>query len=431
MGQTYRCPFLEEGKPMKDSGEKRFDMLAKPKKQAWYLKPLAWAIALPTAWAHGLKVNKVNMAGLKPPYILLCTHHSFIDFSVTTAAIFPHSANYVVAIDGFIKRESLLRNVGCICKRKFTNDIVLVRQIEHSLKVNKTICAIYPEARYCIDGTTSLLPESLGKMCKVMKHPIVVLNMHGDHLQQPVWNLTKRKIKLMADMTQIVTAAEIGSLTVAEINDRIQKAFEYDEYRYLKESGQRLVTPKRAEGLHRVLYQCPHCLTESQMDSQGDRLICGHCGKTWIMSDQGDLNALEGQTEFVRIKDWYEWERANVRKQIEDGTYRFEDDVHVDSLPNAKGYIRLGTGKLIHDLNGYHLSGTFDGEEFRLEKEPLSLYSLHIEYDYLGKGADCIDLSTLEDTYYLYPVHEKNVVTKLHFATEELFKVVQAQKKAK
>lgn len=414
---------------MKDTNVPRYDMSRKPQKQAWYLRPLTWLLAFPNTWSHHLKVNKVNMKGLKPPYVLLCTHHSFIDFSVTTAAVFPHAANYVVAIDGFIGREWLLRSVGCICKRKFTNDIVLIRNLEHSIKVNKTICAIYPEARYTLNGTTAILPDSLGKTCKFLKVPVVVLNMHGDHLQQPVWNLNKRKVRLAADMTQIVTADEIQTISLNEINDRINKAFEYDEYRYLKETGQRITYPKRAEGLHRVLYQCPSCGTESEMDSQGDQLFCRHCGKRWVMSDQGDLNALEGKTEFIRIRDWFEWERANVRRQLEEGTYRFEDEVYVDSLPNSKGYIRLGTANLIHDLQGYHLSGNFDGEDFRLEKDPLSLYSVHIEYDYLGKGADCIDLSTLENTYYLYPLHAKNVVTKFHFATEELYKIAAERRK--
>jgi hypothetical protein len=84
---------------------------------------------------------------------------------------------------------------------------------------------------------------------------------------------------------------------------------------------------------------------------------------------------------------------------------------------------------LIHDRSGFQLSGNFDGEEFLLEKEPLSMYSAHVEYDYLGKGADCIDLSTLNDTYYLYPINQKNVVTKLHFGTEELYKIVNEERK--
>lgn len=405
---------------------KRFDMDKKPMKEKFFLTPLAYLLSFPDVWKRKLKVNKVNMDGLKGPYILLCTHHAFIDFKVTTAAIFPRRANYVVAIDGFIKREWLLRNVGAICKRKFTNDLKLFKQIKYGLEKLKYIVAIYPEARYSLIGTTAILPDSLAKMCKVLNHPVVVLNMHGNYLSQPVWNLKQRKVNLAADMTQIVTKEEVKALSVDEINQRIHQAFAYDEYRWQRENQIKITEPYRAENLHKVLYQCPSCLTEHQMTSKGNQLSCGSCHKSYVMDELGVLSATEGETEFSHIPDWYEFERAQVRSEIESGNYYFEDEVLIESLPNAKGYIPLGKGKLIHDVNGFRLTGDELGKPLELIKEPLSLYSLHIEYDYFKKG-DCIDLSTLDDTYYIYPVNKQNVVTKLHFAVEELYKIKKEQ----
>ncbi|PKK93603.1 MAG: hypothetical protein CVV61_03765 [Tenericutes bacterium HGW-Tenericutes-6] len=398
---------------------KRFDFDKKPMKEKWYLTPLAYLLSFPAVWKRKLKVNKVNMNGLKPPYILLCTHHAFIDFKVTTAAIFPHRANYIVAIDGFIGREWLLRNVGGICKRKFTNDTKLFKQIKYSLEELKQIVAIYPEARYSLIGTNAILPESLGKMCKVLKKPVVVLNMHGDYLSQPVWNLKQRKNRIAADMTQIINEEEIKSISVDEINRRINDAFIYDEYRWQEKEHIKIDDKNRAKGLHRVLYQCPSCKKEHVMDSNFDQIWCTSCHKSYTMDVYGKLQANHGETEFPHIPDWYEFERSEVRKQIETGTYYFKDEVMIESLPNAKGYIPLGKGTLIHDLSGFHLQG----ENIDLKKEPLSLYGLHIEYNYLEKKGDCIDLSTLDDTYYIYPQTKQNVVTKLHFAVEEMYKI--------
>jgi hypothetical protein len=209
-----------------------FDMNKKPVRQRIYLTPLTWLLSFPSVIKHRLKINKVNMEGLKKPYILLCTHHSFMDFKVTTKATFPSRLNYVVAIDGFIKREWLLRNAGGICKRKFTNDTKLIKHMKYILNEKKGIVAIYPEARYSLIGTNAILPESLGKLIKLFKHPVVVLNMHGDYLMQPVWNLDKRNVKLAADMTQIIRKEEIETLSVEQINARINQAFRYDEYQY-------------------------------------------------------------------------------------------------------------------------------------------------------------------------------------------------------
>lgn len=407
----------------------RFDFDKKPMKEKFFLTPLAFLLSFPTIWKRKLKINKVNMQGLKPPYILLCTHHAFIDFKVTTASIFPHRANYIVAIDGFIKREWLLRNVGAIAKRKFTNDTKLVKQIKYSLEELKYICAIYPEARYSLIGTTAILPDSLAKIVKLMKRPVVVLNMHGNYLSQPVWNLKERKVNIACDMTQIITQNEISVLPLEEINRRIQEAFVYDEYKWQYENKIAITEPYRAKNIHKVLYQCPSCLTEHEMDSDQHKIWCKSCHKTYEMDVYGRLKATEGMTEFPHIPDWYEFERANVRKQIEDGTYHFEDQVIIESLPNAKGYILLGDGYLTHNLKGFNLKGKEFDHELNLVKEPLSQYSLHIEYDYMGKG-DCIDLSTLDDTYYIYPKTKKNVVTKLHFAVEEIFKIEKEKIKA-
>ena len=405
---------------------KRFDFDKKPQKERLFLTPVAFALSFPEVWQRHLKVNKVNMKGLKPPYILLCTHHAFVDFKVTTAAIFPHRANYIVAIDGFIGREWLLRNVGGIGKRKFTNDSRLIRQIKYGLDELKYICAIYPEARYSLIGTTAILPDSLGKMIKMFKHPVVVLNMHGDYLSQPVWNLEKRKVNLVADMTQIITKQEINDISVDEINRRITDAFQYDEYRWQYENKIKIDFKDRAKNIHKVLYQCPSCKTEHNMDSDGNKIWCNHCHKTYEMDVYGRLKATEGETEFPHIPDWYEWERAQVKAQILSGKYRFEDDVNIDSLPNADGYISLGKGHLVHDSTGFHLTGNDIEGTLDLVKKPLSLYGLHIEYDYMGRG-DCIDLSTLDDTYYIYPLNQKDVVTKLHFAVEEFYKLEKAK----
>ena len=60
-----------------------------------------------------------------------------------------NDANYVVAIDGFIKREWLLRSLGCICKRKFTNDTNLIKNLKRVIDMGN-VAVIYPEARYSL-----------------------------------------------------------------------------------------------------------------------------------------------------------------------------------------------------------------------------------------------------------------------------------------
>ena len=406
----------------------RFDMFAYPKRQK--LRLLAWLISFPAVWRHRVQIIKVRTAGLKPPFVLLCNHNAFLDFKVTTAAIFPHRANYVVAIDGFTSptkngfksREGLLRTVGCICKRKFTNDAILVRQLNRVIK-NGDIAVLYPEARYSLCGTNAVLPESLGKLCKLLKVPVVTLIMSGHHVNSPFWNLKDRGVyRTEAVMTQLFTAEGLASASVDEVNAQIGQAFTYDDYDWQKVRGVRTPYKKRAEGLHKVLYQCPACNAEYEMSSEGTKLCCNACHKSWTMLEDGSLQADDGNTEFSHIPDWFEWERDNVREEIESGSYGVACPVRVESLPNANGYVHLGNGVMTHDQNGFNVKVGGPYGNFEMHKPIQSLYSCHIEYNYLGKYGDCVDLNTLEDTWYCYPYDCDFSVTKFALATEELYK---------
>ena len=378
----------------------RFDMKKPPVRTKWYLQPLEWILSFPDVIRHRTIITKTRTEGLKPPYLLLCNHNAFMDFKVATKAMFPYRANYVVAIDGFIGREWLLRDIGCICKRKFTNDITLIRHLKQVVK-NGNIAVIYPEARYSLCGTTAVLPASLGKLCKLLGVPVVTLICHGHHINSPFWNLHDRGVKpTEAEFSVLFTADELKGSSPDEINERIVKAFQYDDYKWQKEKNIRISYPKRAEGLHKVLYQCPACKTEFKMSTKENKICCDACGKRWSMSEYGELSADRGKTEFSHIPDWYEWERSNVRAEVENGSYSSGTlPVRVDSLPNAKKFIHLGKGTMIHDMNGFKVSGIDpDGDTFEMIKPVPSLYSCHIEYEYLGKFGDCVDLNTLEDT---------------------------------
>jgi len=400
----------------------RFDMSLKPKKTKWYLMPLPWLISFPAFWSHKVKLKKTGIKGLKPPYILLCNHNAFMDFKVATVALFPRRANYVVAIDGFWKREKLLRNVGCLCKRKFTSDFNLVRNLQHVIKHNG-IAVIYPEARYSLCGTTANLPVSLGKFCRFLKVPVVTLICHGHHINSPFWNLKDRKIKnTEAEMKLLIDAEEIKTLTVEEVNSRINEAFTYDDYLWQKEKRIKINVPWRAENLQKVLYKCPNCNAEYKINSLGTKLFCSACGKEWEYTELGELKATDGKEYFTHIPDWYEWERKEVRNEIDKGTYSFSATVHSMALPCADDFIEIGEGKLSHDINGFEFTGKYNGIDYSLKQDSKGIYALHIEYDYLGKYGDCIDLNTLNDTFYIFPEGKDFSVTKISLAVEEIYK---------
>jgi len=403
--------------------KKRYKTAKYPIRQPLIITYLIWLLCKIVLIGKKYRVEKINMEGVKPPYILLSNHQYFIDFKIGAMATFPHRVNNVVSIDGFYRRPWLLELIGAICTRKFTMDLHLVKSINKVLSRGDILC-MYPEARYSPCGVNSYLPEALGKIIRMNKVPVVVMIHRGNYLSSPFWNFRKkRKSQHYATMTQNLTAEQVKTMSVNEINETLRKAFEYDEYRYQKENGIKITEPFRAEGLHKVLYQCPHCMTESKMDSKGAEIFCTACGKRWTLNEDGTLSAQEGETGFSHIPDWFRWEREQVCAQIERGEYRFEDDVDVYSLPRCWKFEHLGAAKLIHDPEeGFVLEGTYNGADYRIQRTPLQINSLHVEYDYCYiKPFDCVDISTENDSFYCYPTKE-NVVTKLAFATEELYR---------
>jgi len=401
----------------------RFDMQRRPHRQWRILTPVTWAAAFPRAWAHRSRIDVSGLpAGLKPPYFLLCNHNSFLDIIVTTKAIFPHRANYVVAIDGFIKIERLLRAVGGIGTRKFVSNSAMVKNMLAARKFGD-VMVMYPEARYSLCGTASELPPSLGKMVRSMGLPVATLIMHGHHVDAPFWHGKSHGVKpVQAEFKLLLTQEEAHTLPVEEINRRLAEVFTYDDFAWQKANGVRITDADRAEGLHKVLYQCAACRVEYRMRSAGATLRCDACGKTWQMGELGDLAAESGETEFSHIPDWYEWQRANVRREVEAGTYGVSTSVRIESLPNTKGFVTFDQpGRLTHDMTGFTLVGEYGGTEFTQHWPVAKQSACHVEYNYMGRG-DCVDLSTLDDSFYLFPLESDVAVTKLALATEELYR---------
>lgn len=402
---------------------KTFDFRKKPHKPSFLMGVAKGLISFPDLKKRGAVINKRGMEELEgKPYILFVTHSSMVDFNLMLKATHPYPVNNVMTLEGFnTYTEPLMRSLGVLGKRKFITDINLIRNIKYCLNELKTVFVLFPETRYSLDGCTSFLPDSLGGLVRMMNVPAAVLAIRGNFVTCPQWNKKNKGTYVEADMFPVVMPNEAKSLSADEINRRIADAFVYDDYKWQLDNKIKIDDPDRADGLHCLLYKCPSCNAEHMTDSHGCELWCKSCGKRWRQNEYGEIEALDGHTEYSHIPDWTGWERECVRREIEDGTYRFEDDVRVETLPNSKKFYKQGMGRLIQTHDGTRIECTAYGEPTVVEKSPLELYSMHIEYDYLGRG-DCVDISTSDESYWLY-LTKRDAVTKLSFATEEIYKL--------
>lgn len=224
-------------------------------------------------------------------------------------------------------------------------------------------------------------------------------------------------------MTYALTKAEVESMSIHEIYQKLSALLSYDEYEWQRKKKLKITYPKRAEGLHLPIYQCKHCKQEFQMSSEGTTLFCTSCGVKYEMDELGTLH--NGEEE-IYIPDWYEWQRTQVKEEIDKLLYSLDCTVEVWALPNAQNFIFCKEGRLIHTIKGFELTfcDYLTGKENTLYWSPAQCFSVHTEYNYRNKG-QCITLSTLDNTYFLFPLEEGFNATKIQFATEYMYELNQ------
>ena len=358
------------------------------------------------------------------PVLFLMNHSSFIDLKIAFSILYPRPFNIICTSDGFVGKEPLMRYAGCIPARKFITDTTLVRDMLYAVKELKNSILLYPEASYSFDGTATPLPESLGKLLKLLKIPVVMIRTSGAFLRDPLYNMLQvRRVSVSAKMSYVLSPEEIREKSVDELNAVLRNLFTFDNFREQREKGIRVIEPFRADGLNRVLYKCPKCGTEGRMEGKGTRIRCLNCGKSWELTETGALKAEDGEDIFDHIPDWYAWERACVREELENGSYRLDIPVLIRLLVDTRSIYTVGEGRLVHDAEGFRLTGC--GGKLVYTQAPEASYSLYADYYWYELG-DMICIGDTNTLYYCFPLDGGDIAAKTRLAAEELFKLKKA-----
>lgn len=353
------------------------------------------------------------------PWMILMNHCSFTDVAIAFEVLKDHPFSIVCTSDALVGKEGLVRALGCIPTRKFVSDLSLISDMEYALKTNKTSVLMFPEAGYSLDGTGTKIPGKIGVLLKKLKHPVVMITTFGAFTRDPLYNnLQKRDVKVSCRMKCLFTPEELADTDVGSIDEAVEREFKLDYFKWQLENKVEIDEPFRADGLNRILYKCPHCMTEGETLGKGITLTCKKCGATYEMDTLGRLNGINVETRFSHIPDWYAWEREQIKEEIEHGSYSMDVPCDIAILKDSKALYMVGSGKLHHDSNGFVLDGC-DGR-LHYEQSPRTSYSVNSDYFWYEIG-DIVSIGTNECLYYCFP-KEGDVVAKTRLATEELYK---------
>ena len=415
-----------------------------------------WRLIMRLASAGELKqthfqCEKIGMEKRKgtEPCLYLMNHSSFTDLQIAATLLAGEQYHIVCTNDGLIGKAGLMRQIGCIPTRKFIMDLDLIKDMRYAVNQLGSSLLMYPEASYSFDGSETPLPESLGKCLKLLNIPVVMIKTEGAFLRDPLYNgLQKRQVNVKATMEYLISPEMTKEQSVEELNAILRKAFHYDHFRQQKAANVLVREKFRADGLHRVLYQCPACRQEGKMLGKGIEISCQACGKTYILQEDGTLKASENlsdlpadvlagenpkdislraeaeqedQTDFSYVTDWYRWERENVRKEILQNRYRMELDVKILVLADEKSMYHIGDGHLSHSADGFFLQS--DDKILKYHQGPHDSYSLYADYFWYEIG-DMICIGNTKYQYYCFPKEaEKCIVAKARLAAEEMYKM--------
>lgn len=395
----------------------------KPARPWFLLRLLIRVLAIGALWKTKFRyrISREDRRTLKKePCLILMNHCCFLDLKIASKILFPRPYSIVSTTDGLVGKAFLMRHIGCIPTQKFVSDLGLIRDMKYVIEKKKRSVLMYPEAGYSLDGRATVLPPKFGGLLKLLNCPVMMIETHGAFARDPLYNgLRLRKVRVSADVTCLATPEEIERLTVDELDARIQAAFSFDAFAWQRENGVKITEKFRADGLHRVLYRCDACGAEGQMEGKGELLVCHACGRTHRLDELGRLVATEGETRYSHVPDWFDYQRACVRKEIESGAYCMDSEVSIAMLVDHKALYLVGDGRLRHDENGFVLTGA-DGTVL-YDQKPQASYTLNADYFWYEIG-DVIGIGNRDALYYCFPKDGASV-TKARLATEELYRI--------
>ena len=333
--------------------------------------------------------NKFN--NKKQNVIVLSNHQTDID-AMYLSLNFKRTV-YFVMTDSVTSNRFLFKLLyhvfAPITKKKGTNDLSSVRKMIQVAREGGSI-GLFPEGNRTYAEFQYYVGESLPKLLRIIKLPIVLFNMHGGTGVSPRFKNKSRKGKFYGEIKRIIQPDEYSKMSDDELMSIIMNELRV----YDSESGELFRSKRRAEYLERMLFVCPKCSSANTLHSKNEYIKCDSCGLEVEYKEDLHLRSSDESFKYDILNDWYQMQKKWVK----------EYDVKNDSVIFQDGNIKLYTSnsneqrKLISkgNINLTDKKLTFNRIEFDIKDIQMSsvisgknfYFSLIDGRTYLVKGHD-------------------------------------------
>ena len=271
----------------------RFDMNKPPKRQK--IRFIGYLTELPSLILHKGKITKIDMKGVKPPYILLANHNAYMDINILGLAAFPHRLNYVVAIDGFIGRETLLRN----------EKIIELNRLELINKINSNQEKILKQKEKNIRGTQERFVE------QAMRKEDIEDNLRMKERAKEFVRM--KKLEEMEEKSKRAENVKMQKLRIYEERRKMNRSLEKDKENLLMKFNE-LMSQRGVKSKEEVMKQLFDGEEGLEYKTMGNN-------KSMANSDKSNMSKT------------FKKENEKIKEEDEYNDFQKEDNFFVTNLP--------------------------------------------------------------------------------------------------
>ena len=238
----------------------------------------------------------------KGPAIILSNHLTTYD-PINLCLSFKETVYTVTTDDVFNKKLAgwfLKTYLNPIPKSKSVSDLKCVKTILKVLKEGYKV-ALFPEGNRSYTGTLCNVSDSIAKLCKVAKCPIIIFNMEGGYAVDPRWGNKHRKGEVHCTLRKVISKEEAQSYSSEELYNVIVENLTTSPYKYpIAKRNKRI-----AEYLERAIYYRPNCDSFETINSHIDKVYCLKCGFELKYNHDMTFELIKGEKEIKTVEEWY------------------------------------------------------------------------------------------------------------------------------
>jgi 1-acyl-sn-glycerol-3-phosphate acyltransferase len=276
----------------------------------YYIRFIAFVVfSIFTFFFRIKKRLPVEVKKLKSPYLLIGNHTGSWDPFVVGQ--FLPSYTHFVASDAVFRGKVLrffFTRLGTIPLKKNMKDTKAIRDIIAVIRQGENV-GLFPEALRNWAGSSFPIDNSISKLVKLLKVPVVVAVLKGMNLFNPRWAYKVRRTYVEVEYQLLLTSEQIGIMTEDEIFELLKKSIFHNEVEYQRKNRNKIYSQHKAEYINHALYACPECHAIESFSVKGNDFKCNKCYYDIHIDDYGFFERIgTGNLHFDNILDWYNWE---------------------------------------------------------------------------------------------------------------------------